>query len=230
MKKIVFIIIISLNLALYWSDVYTTKNIEYLKLDYFKIGLINLFIIVTPIVIAYALWLFKKNLFKPTFISLNIIIALLLAAALYGNFKKPNLETSVHYDYNESIPEQTRAQLAVEKFIRDNAKYPETYKPVKFGNLSGNKVYGGPEINGDSLLKDLKKGDTKLLEEISNEKNLIEPAEPSYSFRHSYEIQDTKGQKEGHIANISLDANLQVIDIFNEEDFGIVSWKTKYGK
>ena len=79
-------------------------------------------------------------------------------------------------------------------------------------------------------IKDLKKGDTKLLEEISNEKNLIEPAESSYSFRHSYEIQDTREQKEGHIANISLDANLQVIDIFNEEDFGIVSWRTKYGK
>ncbi|HET9503260.1 MAG TPA: hypothetical protein VFO93_06955, partial [Hymenobacter sp.] len=149
----------------------------------------------------------------------------------------------LYFDQDNIHSKQKIAEEKVKAFILNNAAFPNSYHPIKFGNFIKDQIQVYKVNKGydsDSLVDELEQGSMKTLDEIVDTATKQESDKISYSVAHTYELNDINGVKHRCMSNITFNDSLTVtllvnnedwiVKLWNEENHNSANWEKQFGK
>ncbi len=183
--------------------------------------------LILPFFIGVIFYLKRKNLFWKSVFYTGLLTTILLSIFMFNSYKNSKV-SDLYFDSDNIHQGQTIAEERTRNFIMENASNPKTYIPIKFGNLDEVQVYKTDErYDLDTIKQEIESGSRKMLDRLLDKKNKQKLGITQFALPHIYELIDKNGLKHICYSSISLDSNLNIISIDNNEDWVIKFWNEK---
>jgi signal transduction histidine kinase len=200
------------------------------NLDCLKATTLGLLLIGLPWFLFFILSLTTKKTFHKVLTVSNIFATSLFLLVFFAIYRTHLDRRDMHFDKYKAHELQKEAEISVTNYIMENSMFPESYESLEFGNLEATEVSKqlNKEIDHTDIQKGIARSGNDYLDSLKSEAEFIKVEK--YNFEHSYFLKNKDGRRLFRVAFIEFDSSLNVIRIFNQEDFSSISWKEYFGK